>query len=74
MRKSLLTVALACAFPVAYAQSSVTLYGIVDVGFENLDVGSVACHSAAKRNLRRLTLGDSRFRRFEARLARAFYA
>ena len=41
MRKSLLTVALACALPVAYAQSSVTLYGIVDVGIENLDVGSV---------------------------------
>ena len=41
MRKSLLTVALACAFPVAYAQSSVTLYGIVDVGFEHLDVGNV---------------------------------
>ena len=41
MRKSLLTVALACAFPVAYAQSSVTLYGIVDVGIEHLDVGSV---------------------------------
>ena len=41
MRKSLLTVALACAFPVAYAQSSVTLYGIVDVGIESLDVGSV---------------------------------
>ena len=28
-------------FPVAYAQSSMTLYGIVDVGVENLDVGSV---------------------------------
>ena len=41
MRKSLLTVALACAFPVAYAQSSVTLYGIVDVGVEHLDVGSI---------------------------------
>ncbi len=41
MRKSLLTVALACAFPAAYAQSSVTLYGIVDVGFEYLDAGSV---------------------------------
>ena len=42
MRKSLLTVALACAFPVAaQAQSSITLYGIVDVGIENLDVGSV---------------------------------
>ena len=41
MRKSLLTVALACAFPVAYAQSSITLYGIVDVGVENLDVGDI---------------------------------
>ena len=41
MRKSLLAVALACAFPAVYAQSSVTLYGIVDVGFEHLDVGSV---------------------------------
>ncbi len=42
MRKSLLTVALACAFPVAaHAQSSITLYGIVDVGIENLDVGSI---------------------------------
>ena len=41
MRKSLLTLALACAVPVAYAQSSVTLYGIVDVGFEHLDVGSI---------------------------------
>ena len=41
MRKSLLTVALACAFPVAYAQSSVTLYGIVDVGVEHLDVGDI---------------------------------
>lgn len=42
MRKSLLTVALACAFPVAYAQSSVTLYGIVDVGIEHLDVGDIS--------------------------------
>ena len=41
MRKSLVTLALACAVPVAYAQSSVTLYGIVDVGFEHLDVGNV---------------------------------
>ena len=42
MRKSLLTVALVCAFPVAaHAQSSITLYGIVDVGIENLDVGSI---------------------------------
>jgi predicted porin len=41
MRKSLLTVALAFALPAAYAQSSVTLYGIVDVGIENLDVGSM---------------------------------
>ena len=42
MRKSLLTVALACAFPVAYAQSTVTLYGIVDVGVEHLDVGGLS--------------------------------
>ena len=42
MRKSLLTVALACALPAAYAQSSVTLYGIVDVGFEYLDVGNIS--------------------------------
>ncbi len=41
MQKSLLTMALALALPTAYAQSSVTLYGIVDVGIENLDVGSV---------------------------------
>jgi predicted porin len=40
MRKSLLAVALACAFPAAFAQSNVTLYGIVDVGVERLDVGS----------------------------------
>ncbi len=42
MRKSLLTMALACALPAAYAQSSITLYGIVDVGIENIDVGSVS--------------------------------
>ena len=42
MRKSLLGMALAFALPVAYAQSSVTLYGIVDVGIENLDVGAVS--------------------------------
>jgi predicted porin len=40
MRKSLLAVALAFAFPSAFAQSSVTLYGIVDVGVEYLDFGS----------------------------------
>jgi predicted porin len=40
MRKSLLAVALACAFPTVFAQSNVTLYGIVDVGIESLDVGS----------------------------------
>lgn len=39
MRKCLMAVALACAFPVAQAQTSVTLYGIVDVGVEHLDVG-----------------------------------
>ncbi len=42
MRKSLLALTLACAFPVAYAQSSVTLYGIVDVGVEHLDVGDLS--------------------------------
>ena len=42
MRKSLLMVALACAFPAAYAQSFVRLYGIVDVGMERLDVGDVS--------------------------------
>ena len=42
MRKSLLGIALAFALPVACAQSSVTLYGIVDIGIENLDVGSVS--------------------------------
>lgn len=42
MRKSLLAVALACAVPAAYAQSSVTLYGIVDVGVEHIDVGDVS--------------------------------
>ena len=42
MRKCLLVAALACAFPAAYAQSSVTLYGIVDVGFERLDVGDIS--------------------------------
>ena len=39
MRKSLLAVALAFAFPTAFAQSNVTLYGIVDVGVEFLDIG-----------------------------------
>lgn len=42
MRKSLLAVALAFAFPTAFAQSSVTLYGIVDVGVEYLDVGNLS--------------------------------
>src|SRR5512132_1033294 len=40
MRKSLVAVALAFAFPAAFAQTNVTLYGIVDVGVEQLDVGS----------------------------------
>ncbi len=41
MRKSLGAVALACAFPaVALAQSSVTLYGVIDGGFEYLDAGT----------------------------------
>ena len=42
MRKSLVAIALACAFPAAFAQSSVTLYGIVDVGFESLDAGDTS--------------------------------
>jgi general bacterial porin, GBP family len=55
MRKSLLAVSLALAFPSAFAQSRnpvptesiatgatrVELYGIADIGFERLDVGSV---------------------------------
>ncbi len=40
MRKTLVAVALACAFPAVYAQSSVTVYGILDVGIEVLDAGS----------------------------------
>jgi predicted porin len=39
MRKSLVAVALAVAFPAAFAQSNVTLYGIVDIGVEYLDAG-----------------------------------
>jgi GBP family porin len=42
MRKSLLAVALAFAFPTAFAQSNVTLYGIVDVGVEYIDVGNLS--------------------------------
>lgn len=42
MRKSLVAVALAFAFPAAFAQSAVTLYGIVDVGVERLDAGNVS--------------------------------
>jgi predicted porin len=42
MRKSLVAVALAFAFPAAFAQSSVTLYGIVDVGVERLDIGDLS--------------------------------
>ena len=42
MRKSLLAVALACAFPAVHAQSFVRLYGIVDVGVERLDVGDLS--------------------------------
>ena len=41
MRKSLCAIALACAFPaVAFAQSSVTLYGVIDGGVEYIDAGS----------------------------------
>ncbi|MGZ8981772.1 MAG: porin, partial [Burkholderiaceae bacterium] len=42
MRKSLVAVALAFAFPAAFAQSNVTLYGLVDVGVERLDIGSLS--------------------------------
>ena len=40
MRKSLVAIALAFAFPTAFAQTNVTLYGIVDVGVEYLDAGT----------------------------------
>jgi predicted porin len=40
MRKTLVAVALACAFPVVYAQSNVTVYGILDAGIEVLDAGN----------------------------------
>lgn len=44
MRKRLMALALAVAFPAAYAQTAVTngieLYGIVDIGVENVDVGN----------------------------------
>ena len=40
MRKTLVAVALACAFPAVYAQSNVTVYGILDAGIEVLDAGS----------------------------------
>jgi predicted porin len=40
MRKTLVAVALACAFPAVYAQSSVTMYGVLDVGVEILDAGN----------------------------------
>jgi predicted porin len=42
MRKSLVAVALAFAFPAAFAQSNITLYGLVDVGVERLDVGDLS--------------------------------
>ncbi len=47
MRKSLIAAALAVAFPAAFAQGtastgSVELYGVIDVGFERVDVGSTS--------------------------------
>jgi predicted porin len=52
MRKTLVAVALACAFPVAYGQSArnlsqigqgnVTVYGVLDAGVEVLDAGSTS--------------------------------
>lgn len=49
MRKSLLALSLAIAFPAAYAQgatltSGVELYGIIDIGFENIDNGAVSAN------------------------------
>jgi predicted porin len=53
MRKRVLALALAVAFPAAYAQapSGVELYGIVDIGFESVDNGAV--------NVNRITSGIS---------------
>ncbi len=48
MRKTLLALSLALALPAAFAQgaatSSVELYGIVDIGFENVDNGAVSAN------------------------------
>ena len=74
MQKSLLTMVLALALPTAYAQSSVTLYGIVDVGIESLDVGRVTQHAPAKRNFGRLALGHSRIRGFGRGISRRVHA
>jgi predicted porin len=46
MRKSMMAAALSLAFPLAYAQGatstgSIELYGVVDIGVERVDVGSV---------------------------------
>jgi predicted porin len=45
MRKSLLALALSVAFPAAFAQmatNGVELYGVVDIGYENIDNGAVS--------------------------------
>jgi predicted porin len=47
MRKSIMAAALSLAFPLAYAQGatstgSIELYGVVDIGIESVDVGSVS--------------------------------
>ncbi len=47
MRKTLVAVALACAFPAVYAQSNVTVYGILDAGIEVLDAGNETLHATA---------------------------
>ena len=60
MRKSLLAVALAFAFPTAFAQSSVTLYGIVDVGVEYLDIGDLNRDAHGERHFAGFALGPAR--------------
>jgi len=47
MRKSLLALALSVAFPAAFAQmttNGVEIYGVVDIGYERVDVGAVSAN------------------------------
>ena len=59
-RKSLLALALAFAFPTAFAQSNVTLYGIVDVGVEFLDIGDESTNAIGERHVAGFALGPAR--------------